>query len=467
MERLSGLDASFLYLETSTQLMHVCALIEVDPTTMPGGYSFEKLQRELGARIPRIPGFHRKVKDSVFNVGHPVWVDDDDFDIERHCHRVAVPAPGDDAELARLCSHIASQQLDRNKPLWEMWVIEGHNDGRIVILSKMHHAGVDGVSGANLITQLCSIEPDAPPLEADEPTEATGSGSVVDIAVGGLAEMATRPLKFARAVTSSVPLLPAWVTRAQRGEAMPAPFTAPRTSFNGTITGHRSIAWAQLDLDQVKTVKNAFDVKVNDVVLAMVASALRMYLEDRGELPDSSLVAMVPVSVHGKSDRPGTNKVSGMFAELRTDIEDPVERLRAIADTNAVSKVHNDALGATLLQDWAQFSGPTMFGAAMRLYGTLGLADRHPVIHNLVVSNVPGPPVPLYFLGARINAMFPLGPVFHGAGLNVTVVSREGKLDAGLIACSELAPDLWSLADAFGEALDELVAAADSAPGHA
>ncbi|MCX5042548.1 wax ester/triacylglycerol synthase family O-acyltransferase [Aldersonia sp. NBC_00410] len=462
MERLSGLDASFLYLETSTQLLHICGLIELDPSTMPDGYTFEKLQSELAARIPRLPKFRRKVKDSLFNVGHPVWVDDDDFDIERHCHRIAVPEPGDATELARLCSHIAGQQLDRNKPLWDMWVIEGLADGRIAVLIKMHHASVDGVSGADMITQLCSLEPQAPPTDSEETIESTGDGSVVDIAIGGLAEMATRPVKLVRALGNSIPLLPAWVTRAQRGAAMPAPFTAPRTPFNGTITGHRSMAWAQLDLDRVKAVKGAFGVKVNDVVLAMVASALRMYLEDKGELPEASLVAMVPVSVHDKSDRPGTNKVTGMFNELRTDIEDPAQRLKAIADSNAVSKEHNEALGANLLQDWAQFAGPATFGAAMRLYATFGLADRHPTIHNLVVSNVPGPPVPLYFLGSRITGMYPLGPVFHGAGLNVTVISRENKLDVGLIACTELVPDLWSLAETFPDALDELVAAAGS-----
>jgi WS/DGAT/MGAT family acyltransferase len=259
-------------------------------------------------------------------------------------------------------------------------------------------------------------------------------------------------------------VLPAWITRAQRGAAMPAPFTAPRTPFNGTITGHRAIAWSQLDLDRVKAVKNAFGVKVNDVVLAMVASSLRMYLEDRGELPEASLVAMVPVSVHATSDRPGTNKVSGMFNELRTDIEDPAQRLKAIAESNEVSKEHNAAISANLLQDWAQFAGPAMSGAAMRIYSTLKLAERHPVVHNLVVSNVPGPPVPLYFLGARITGMFPLGPVFHGAGLNITVMSRENQLDVGLIACTELVPDVWSLAETFPDALDELVTAAGSIP---
>jgi WS/DGAT/MGAT family acyltransferase len=244
---------------------------------------------------------------------------------------------------------------------------------------------------------------------------------------------------------------------------MPAPFTAPRTSFNGTITGHRSIAFARLDLDEVKEIKNAFGTTVNDVVLAMCSGALRRYLDDNGELPDESLIAMVPVSVHGKTKRAGTNKVSGMFARLSSDIGDPVRRLRAIAAANRVAKDHHQTLSASLLQDWAQFAAPNTFGLAVRLYSKLRLADMHPVVHNLVISNVPGPPLPIYLLGARIVGFYPFGPVFHGAGLNVTVLSNDGHVDVGLIAARELVPDLWSLADGLPLALGELLSAARAA----
>ncbi|MBJ8345090.1 wax ester/triacylglycerol synthase family O-acyltransferase [Antrihabitans sp. YC2-6] len=459
MERLSGLDASFLYMETPTQLLNVCGLIELDASTIPGGYSFDALKQELGQRTRLIPAFRRKLHDSALNLDHPVWIDDTDFDIDRHCHRVSVHAPGDREALAEMCGHIASQPLDRSRPLWEMWVVEGLADGRIAIMTKMHHAGVDGATGASVMSQLCSLEPDAP---APDPSTAreTGGASTLELAVGGLLGVAARPFQLAKLLPGAVPVLPQWISRARRGDAMPAPFTAPRTSFNGTITGHRSIAYAQLDLSEVKTVKKAFDAKVNDVVLTLVASALRMYLEDRGELPESSLVAVVPVSVHAKSNRPGTNKVSSMFSQLRTDIDDPAERLTAIAEANVIAKLHQQAIDANMLQDWSQFAGPATFGVAMRLYSKLRLADRHPVIHNLVVSNVPGPPMPLYFLGARVTAMYPLGPVFHGAGLTVTVLSLENQLNVGLIACSELVPNLWSLADAFPEALEELLSAA-------
>jgi WS/DGAT/MGAT family acyltransferase len=187
-----------------------------------------------------------------------------------------------------------------------------------------------------------------------------------------------------------------------------------------------------------------------------VSGVLRKFLADRGELPDNSLVAMVPVSVHEKSDRPGRNQVSGMFSKLETQIEDPAERLKSIAEANSVAKQHSSAIGATLLQDWTQFAAPAVFGVAMRVYAASRLTAAKPV-HNLVISNVPGPQVPLYFLGSEVNAMYPLGPIFHGSGLNITVMSLTGKLDVGIVSCPELLPDLWDMADDFEVALNELL----------
>ncbi|MFD4181007.1 wax ester/triacylglycerol synthase family O-acyltransferase [Rhodococcus sp. NPDC058514] len=460
MERLSGLDSTFLYLETPTQLLHVCGLIMLDVSTIPGGYDFESFKSELAARVRGMPGFRRKLHDSILNLDHPAWVEDSTFDIDRHLHRIAVPAPGGRKELADLCGHIASQQMDRTIPLWEMWVIEGVEDGSVAVMSKMHHANVDGVTGAGMMSQLCGLTPDAPRPEPDQDQREVGGANTLDLAVGGLIGFVSRPLKLVQMLPSSVAMLPRWIQRARRGEAMPAPFSAPRTSLNGAITGHRNLAYAQLDLAKVKLVKNAFGIKVNDVVLALVGGALRQYLADRDELPESSLVAMVPVSVHDTSDRPGTNQISGMFTQLGTQIADPVERLAQSNAHNTMVKSHNATLSASLLQDLSQFAAPSAFGPAMRAYGSLKLAERHPVVHNLVVSNVPGPPVPLYFLGAHITAMYPLGPIFHGAGLNVTVMSLDDQLNVGLMSCRELAPELWDLADAFGPALEELVKAA-------
>ena len=459
MQRLSGLDASFLYLETAAQPLHVCSILEVDTSTMPGGYTFDRLRDALGLRIKAMPEFREKLANNRFNLDHPVWVEDKDFDVDRHLHRIGLPSPGGRIELAEICGHIASLTLDRRRPLWEMWIIENlagtdaHDGGRIAVMTKVHHAGVDGVTGANLMSQLCSTEPDAPP---PDPVEGAGDASGLEIAVQGAVRFATRPLKLVNVLPTTVSSVIDTVKRARSGLTMAAPFAAPQTAFNANVTGHRNIAFAQLDLGDVKKVKDHFGVRVNDVVMALVSGVLRKFLLDRGELPNSTLVAMVPVSVHDKSDRPGRNQVSGMFSRLETNIEDPVERIKSIAEANSVAKQHSSAIGATLLQDWSQFAAPAVFGVAMRVYAASRLSGAKPV-HNLVISNVPGPQVPLYFMGSEVKAMYQLGPIFHGSGLNITVMSLTGKLDVGIVSCPELLPDLWDMADDFEVALNELL----------
>jgi diacylglycerol O-acyltransferase / wax synthase len=461
MQRLSGLDASFLYLETSDQPMHVCSIMELDTSTMPGGYTFDRLRDALSLRIRAMPQFREKLANSRLNLDHPVWVDDNNFDIDRHLHRIGLPPPGGRAELSEICGHIASLPLDRRRPLWEMWVIEGvagtdcHRDGRIGVMVKVHHAGVDGVTGANLMSQLCTTEADAP---APDPVDGVGGASGWEIAAGGLVRFASRPLHLANVVPGTVSSVVGTLLRAREGQTMARPFAAPRTVFNARISGRRNVALAKLDLEDIKTVKNHFGVKVNDVVMALVSGVLRQYLAERNALPDTSLVATVPVSVHGKSDRPGRNQVSGMFSSLQTHIADPVERLEAIAEANSVAKQHSSAIGATLLQDWTQFAAPAVFGIAMRVYARTRLTEMP--VHNLVVSNVPGPQIPLYMLGCEVKAMFPLGPIFHGSGLNITVMSLNRNLDVGLISCPQLLPDLWAMADEFAIGMQELRAIA-------
>lgn len=461
MQRLSGLDASFLYLETAAQPLHVCSILELDTSTMPGGYTFDRLRDNLASRMTAMPEFREKIADSRFNLDHPVWLEDKDFDVDRHLHRIGLPSPGGRSELAEIAGHIASLPLDRTRPLWEMWVIENvagtnaQDGGRIAVLTKVHHAAVDGVTGANLMSKLCTTEPDAPP---PDPVDGSGGGSDLEIVVSGAARFAARPLKLVNVVPNTVSTVIDTVKRARTGLAMAAPFAAPKTAFNANVTGRRNIAFAQLDLEDIKTVKNHFGVKVNDVVMALVSGVLRAFLSQRGELPDASLVAMVPVSVHDKSDRPGRNQVSGMFSRLETGIEDPAERIAAIAEANSVAKQHSSAISATLLQDWTQFAAPAVFGAAMRVYASSRLSGARPV-HNLVVSNVPGPQEELFMLGCRVAAMYPLGPIFHGSGLNMTVMSLSGNLDVGIVSCPELVPDLWDMADAFESALKELLSA--------
>jgi len=454
MQRLSGLDASFLYFETSTQLLHVCGLMLLDTGSMPDGYSFASMKEQMDSRVSSVPEFRRKLRRVPLDLDHPVWVDHADFDIDRHVHRMALPAPGGDAELAELCGHLAGQPLDRSRPLWEMWIIEGLDDDRIAVFAKMHHATVDGMSGMSLLAHLCSLEPEAP---APDPAEIdTVRPSQLNLLARAAVRGAVRPVQAAKLVAPTVGALTGSIGRARQGTAMAAPFTAPRTVFNGTITGRRSIAFADLSLDEIKDVKNAVGCTVNDVLLALCGGALCEYLQRRGELPSASLVATVPVSVREESGAPGANQVSALFAKLATDELDPMARLKSVADGNRAAKDHQKAIPASALQEWAELAAPKTFGVAVRAYSGLRLAEKHPVVHNLVISNVPGPPVPIYFVGARVEAMYPLGPIFHQAGLNITVISSNGKVHVGLIACPDQMPDLDDLTHGFETELAHL-----------
>ncbi|HZE17207.1 MAG TPA: wax ester/triacylglycerol synthase family O-acyltransferase, partial [Mycobacterium sp.] len=263
MQRLSGLDASFLYLETPSQHLHVCSILELDTSTMTGGYPFDRLRDALSLRLKAMPQFREKLADSPLNLDHPVWVDDNNFDVNRHLHRIGLPPPGGRTELSEICGHIASLPLDRSRPLWEMWVIEGiagtnaHEDGRLAVMTKVHHASVDGVTGANLMSQLCSTEADAP---APDPVNGVGDANQIQIAASGLVRFASRPLHLANVLPTTVSSVVKTLARARTGSTMARPFAAPPTVFNASVTAHRNIAYAQLDLEDVKKVKNHFNV---------------------------------------------------------------------------------------------------------------------------------------------------------------------------------------------------------------
>lgn len=468
MERLSGLDASFLYFETPTMHMHVCATIVFDPTSVPEGYSFDKVKSMIRARLHLAAPLRRRLAPVPFNVHHPVWVEDADFDLDYHVRRVGCPAPGGEEQLAEIVADIAGRPLHRDRPLWELWVVEGLENGHVAVVAKVHHCTVDGVSGANLLVHFFDLEPNpAPKPRPDEEWKPDRTPSELELLAGAVWARVRRAPGYVPLIAKSVRSVAGLVMTRRRAEGpgMAAPLTAPRTSFNVAITPHRKVAYARVPLEDIKAIKDAFGTTFNDVVLAVAGGALRRYLEGRSELPDKSLLATVPVSVRTEEQKAvvGTNRVSAMFSTLATDVADPVERLRMIHEANKNAKKEHRAIGANMLTDWAHFAAPTMFSLAARLYSSMKLASRHPVIHNLVISNVPGPRFPLYIAGARMVAMYPLGPVFDGAGLNVTVVSYTDQVSWGFIACRETMPQLWDLAAAVPEALAELRKAADTA----
>jgi len=472
VEQLSGLDASFLYLETPSLHMHISLTLIFDPSTVPGGYSFETMKRSIAARIPCAPVFRRRLVEVPFRLGHPVWVDDSGFDIDYHVRLAAVPRPGGLRQLADLAGDISGRQLDRSKPLWEMWVVEGLADERIGLIAKMHHSTVDGVSGAALLSVLFDLEPEPGPdaVPPEQPSDARVP-SGFELTSRALVARSLRPFEITRdIVRTGHRVLDVRRVRQEpehRGPTAKAalPLSAPRTSFNGSLTWRRSVALSAIGLDDVKRLKKATGTTVNDVVLAVCTGALRSFLLEGDELPDKPLVAVVPVSVRPDIDCPkGSNQISSMFVQLPVELERPIDRLMAIHDGTKGAKEEHNALGADTLLNWAEHATPSVFASAARLYSRMRLADRHRPIANLVISNVPGPDFPLYLAGAELEAGFPLGPVMEGMGVNITIMSYQGVLYWGIMASPDTIPRVWDLTAAIPIALDELLDAAGESP---
>jgi WS/DGAT/MGAT family acyltransferase len=417
------------------------------------------------SRLPLLPPFRRRLVEVPFQLHHPLWIEDPDFDLDYHLRRAALPAPGGAAELAAFAEEVMGRPLDRTRPLWEMYVIEGLENGLIATVTKTHHAAIDGVSGAELTVNLLDLQPE--PAETPDvpwqPDRIPSDLELVAYAVNSLARQPYRALKAVRR-TAEIALNVRRRNRQPNVTPPPAPFSAPNTSFNTTITSHRRFAFTEVTLDDVKMVKNALGGTVNDVVLAICSAALRKYLADNDEVIEGSLVGMVPISVRSEDEKGAMgNRVSSMLVSLASDIDDPVKRLHTISDATKDAKEQDKAIGADILQDWAEFAAPAVAARAARLYSSMKIADRHRPIFNVTISNVPGPPFPLFSAGARMTAMYPMGPITDGGGLNITVMSYMGTMFFGLVACRETVPGVWDIAHNIQSGLEELKKAADQA----
>jgi WS/DGAT/MGAT family acyltransferase len=468
VERLSGLDAFFLYIETPTMHTHVALTAVLDPSTMPGGYSFEAMRRHIADRVHLVRPFRKKVLAVPLRLHHPVWVDDTDFEVDRHLKRIAVPSPGGLRELSQIVGHIASVQLERTKPLWELWFVEGLEGGRVALVAKVHHSAMDGASAAELLPAFFDLEPVPaepvipPPFEpspAPDDWELVGSSAVDRIrSLGALPSLARHTTRSITRIRRD---------RRETHTAAGTPLTAPTTVFNGPITAQRSVAFARVPLAQVKEVKNAFGATVNDVLLATCALAMRRYLESRKDLPAEPLVTACPVSVRSEDQRgEQNNRLSVMFTKLHTDVADPVACLLATQKTAAAAKSEHEILGSETLGGWAELADPRASQMASSLYSRNNLAAHHRPALSFILSNIPGPPFPVYLAGAEMERAYPMGPVLEGAGLNVTMLSYRDSVDFGFLGATELLPDIWDLADGVPVAFDELHDAAltDAAP---
>ncbi|NNF64023.1 MAG: wax ester/triacylglycerol synthase family O-acyltransferase [Acidimicrobiia bacterium] len=451
MRQLSGLDASFLNLETPSTPLHVASVAILDGDTA----DFDAIRAHIEERLHLLPPFRWKLAQVPFGLDHPYWIDDPDFDIEFHVRRIALPAPGDDQQLADQVSRIHARPLDRSRPLWELYYIDNVHGRDVAILTKMHHAAVDGASGAEILTTLLDVTPvpgefEAPPASRD----VLRYPSQLEMLARGGAGVLMRPAHAWRTMRRTVQALPAigrqvgamlsLVQPEEKALARPK-MQAPPTPFNAPITPHRRFAFGSVSLDTVKEIKSAQGTTVNDVIMAAAAGAIRRYLIDKDALPDRPLQAMVPVSVR-TSDEKGTmgNRVTTIVAMLPTDLDDPLERLQRVHEVMQVAK-ERDAVPADLLSDFTEFAPPAVAARAARAVARLRWADRFRTPVNLVISNIPGPNVPLYYAGARLKHLYPVSAIVDGIGLNLTLQSYMGSIDFGLVSCRDLVPDLATL----------------------
>jgi WS/DGAT/MGAT family acyltransferase len=480
VRRLSGLDAAFLALETTTSTGHVGGVSILDPKDAPEPLNLPRLTRILESRLDAVPVLRQRLETVPMGIDQPVWVDDKHFDIGYHVREIGLPMPGSDDQLSEQVSRIHARPLDRSRPLWETYLISGLSGGRVAVYTKVHHSAIDGVSGSELLALLFDLTPEGRPTDGQErPTfQAKPGPSRLELGLRGVARLAWRPVEVAQLATHAVRALPsvgpiigpplAGLLGLGRGEGsdgqvLPleaAPIIAPQTPFNVAISPHRRFAFGSVSLPDVKRVKNAFGVSVNDVVMAMTAGALRTWLQEREALPDGPLVAMVPVSIRTAGTEVGGNKVSAMLAALPTHLDDPVGRLAVTRRVTMVAKSQQAFIPQGLVDEVSDFAPPAFTARAAKMLFASKVLHRLPAF-NVVISNVPGPNIPIYLAGAKVLAHIPVSVVTDGIGLNVTVIGYLDQLHFGLIAAREVVPDLDSIMASMHEELAVLLAAAE------
>jgi diacylglycerol O-acyltransferase len=476
MQQLTGLDAAFLAMESRTTFGHVGSLEIVDPSTAPQPLTLENFTRVIESRLDLVPTLRRRLVEVPFGLDQPYWIEDPDFDIEFHVRELALPAPGNDRQLAEQVARLHARPLDRSRPLWEMYLIQGLEGGRAANYSKVHHAAIDGVSGNELIAVLLDLSPEGRELPEPPPRTREEPPSQVSLFVRSAASLAGHPARAVRLTAALVRAAPALVTvnaprlplinrlvDRDRDLILSQPgLRAPDTPFNRPITQHRRWAFCDVPLSGVKKIKSAAGATVNDVVLALCAGGLRRWLADHDALPDVPLIAGLPISVRTEEEKGALgNRVSVMLAALPTHLADPADRLREVHQATRIAKEQHDAIPASLLADVSQFAAPALAGQAWRLAARLRLMERvNPF--NLMISNVPGPNIPLYIAGAELVAYYPLSAITDGQGLNITVFSYRDSIFFGLIACRELVPDLDTMTRYIEEEFGVLTAAVDA-----
>jgi diacylglycerol O-acyltransferase / wax synthase len=474
MEQLSGQDASFVYLETPTTPMHIGSVGIYDPSTAPNGFvRFKDILRHVESRLDKARSFRQKLVRVPFDLDHPYWVEDANFDIEYHIRHLALPQPGDWRQLCIQVARLQARPMDLSRPLWEFNIIEGLDNipgipkGSFALMAKVHHAAIDGMSGVELSAAVHDIEPKAVQENVKSSWKPESDPALGEMLFRTWLNSVKQPVQFAKTLANTIPGVARLGKEIAGGDvSLKNAKMAPQTKLNGKVTSHRVWDGAVFQLADIRSIKDRLEgATVNDVILTIIGGGLRKYLRQHDDLPKQSLSAMAPISVRAEGEKDALgNLVSAMVVPLGTHIEDPAERLRFIHKETKNSKAMTNAVGARTLTDYSQFMPAALAGLAARLYTRLGVSNLHSPVFNVVATNVPGPRVPLYFAGAKLVRMMGTGPVFDGMGMINAIYSYGSEIAIAFTADRDMVPDPAVYAAALQEAFDELLVADMSAP---
>ena len=463
MQQTSGLDAAFLFLETPNAPMHIGSVGIFDPSTAPGGVvRFKRIIQTIRERAHHAPCLRQRLVEVPFNADFPYWVRDESFDPEFHIRHIALPKPGDWRQLCIQVSRLHARPLDRSRPLWELYVIEGLDNvegippGCFALMTKLHHAAIDGVSSQAIAAALCDATPEIREVEGAEQWQADEPPTPFELTAMAIEHNAMRPLRYLEFLQKSVPAWTKALEAAVTG-SLKLPPSVPRTRFNRVVSPHRVFEGVDLSLEKIKAIKTAVGGTVNDVVLAICAGALRKYLLEKDELPDKSLVSMCPINVRDPNAvAEGGNEVVSMSVELHTDIEDAGERLQAICASTRDAKEYTNAIGARSMMEMADFIPMELGVLGARVAAEQGIANFATPTFNTVITNVPGPATPYYSNGAKHVRGWGMGPCVDGNGLFHAVGSYCGELNIGVTCCRVMMPDPSHYAELLRESFAEL-----------
>jgi WS/DGAT/MGAT family acyltransferase len=462
------MDASFLYSETPQASMAGAGVYIYDPSTAPGGkVTFKGILAHLESRLPAARVFRQRLVRVPLDLDHPYWVEDPAFDLEFHVRHISLPKPGDWRQLCIQVARLISRPLDLERPLWELYVIEGLDNvdrvpkGSFALVNKVHHAAIDGMSGVELNNAIHDLSPDAERTVLDDPWRPEQIPSTPELLGRAALNNAARPMHFARVMGRTMPQLGRLQDQIRRQNITPPTTTIPRTRWSGPVSAHRVFDGVRFDLDAMKSIKRSVEgATVNDVVLTVVGGALRNYLSDKNELPSDPLIAMAPISVRSADERSAAgNLVSGMFVTLGTDIADPRARLEAVRASTHSQKEFMNAVGARTLVDFAELMPGGLVGLGTRTAARMSLANRLRPVFNATVTNMPGPQHPLYMAGAQCVAQYGVGMIVDGMGLIHPVVSYCGEITVSFTSDREMMPDPAFYAESLEQSFDDLEAA--------